>query len=190
MKKGDLPGYDPDHPVPDDVRAVYGIVLPLFVEYVLDELIEKHGRDGHEQAAREDALRRVHELMDEARWNRAIGRPESIGTWYTAKRWFSFAKPDADLRKRRRKLPANPKLLDEFGVARSDLYSLLPRRPKDVPTPGHLFKLITSWFPELGWFEPQDSLGVTPTQAARIVLARRYGVSANHVKKAIERARR
>ena len=48
---------------------------------------------------------------------------------------------------------------------------------------------IQKQFPGLKWKSPTDSLNVTPSEAAKRVLAARYGVGFDHVEKAIKNAR-
>jgi hypothetical protein len=190
MQSPSLSGYDPDHPVSDEDLRSCGASFSLFVGYILDELIPVHVPQRRHEAARRDALKRANELLGEARWNRAVGRPDAVSTWYIAKRDFALDRPETDLRKRRRKLPRGDNLLRKYEELRLDLRRLLPRRGPDEPISASSLKAIKQNYPELGWCRTGDSARVTPSEAARIVLARRYGVQPGRVKRALEQARR
>ena len=82
------------------------------------------------------------------------------------------------------------KLRDEYEFLRWQLRGFLPRRERNTPIPKDLFKLIVSQFPELHWSRPGDSLNVTTSDAAKLVLASRYSVRPGRVRKALGQARR
>ena len=110
----DLWGYNPEEPVSDEARRVYGLIFPLFHEYVVGEMLHDHIPEGRRDAARGDVRARLDRLVDEARFCVALGVPEAAGTWWIEHRRHRFEERHRDLRRRRRKLPSPADLWEEF----------------------------------------------------------------------------
>ena len=191
MEKSDgLWAYDPNEPVSDEARRVYGLILPLFHEYVLGELLDQHVEGRRRDAVREDIRTRLDRLIDEARFCVGTGVPDPVGTWWIERRRHPFEVRDSDLRRRRRKLPHPTELLQEFTREHGVLKGLLPRRGRGQPIPERSFQILQELRPELGWHDVADSLDQTPAEVAHRILSDKYGTSPRRVKTVLKQARR
>ena len=135
-------GYKPDHPVSEEARRAYGGVLPLLMDYLVEEFVPQHVEERRRDVALEDLWERVNELLKEARIQVGMGRPDSTHTWEIAKRAFSWARRSSDLRSRRRRLPDPLPLLDEHAMILHQIDNALPRRSKSALMPEAEFECM------------------------------------------------
>lgn len=186
----DLWGYNPEEPVSDEARRVYGLIFPLFHEYVVNKLLDDHVVQGRRDAARNDVVARLDRLVDEALFCVATGVPDAAGTWWIEHRRHRFEVRHRDLRRRRRKLPDASRLLQEFDPLRDILKEILSRRRRGQPISDRSLETIQELFPQLGWRNVADSLDKTPAETAHKILSDRYGTSPRRVKTVLKQARR
>ena len=191
MEKDDrLWGYDSEKPVSGEARRVYSLILPLYHEFIIAELLDVHVEERRRDAARDDIRARLERLLCEARLCVATDVPDAVGTWWIVHRAHRLEEPEPDLRRRRSRTPPPPQLLQDWEREREVLRPLLPRRRRDQPIPHSCLEIIQERYPELNWTTPTDSLQMTPSETATKVLSLRYGVSPSWVKKQLEGGRR
>jgi hypothetical protein len=188
MKDRRLRGDESGAIKPAEILRIYGAVFPLYVDYVRREFIDKHIHPRRQSYAREDALRRVDELIVEVLGNRAEGRVKA--TVARERRKHAPGKRPARARKgRSSRLPSGRSLLRLYSSLVTDLKGLLPRRPKGEPIPLAAFREVRERYPELGWRRRKDSIGATPAGTAVEVLALRHGIKPTAVLNAVRQAR-
>ena len=93
MNDGRLCGNGKGPIKPGQILRIYGVIFPLFVDYVRSELIEKHVHPRKHAYARQDVLVRVDELIGEALRKEAEGRRRSDEEQRTRKRCCSTRPP-------------------------------------------------------------------------------------------------
>jgi hypothetical protein len=175
---------------PGEILRIYGMVFPHFVDYVRNELIEKHVHPRRCAYAREDVLTRADQLIEEALRNKAeAGRNRSRKGRAGGQKKVPKKRPAESRKRRPSRLPGGKSLLRQYESLLADLRELLPRRTRGEPIPKDAFGQIRERYPELGWKRRRDSVGATPAGTALEVLAHRHDSKPRAVLSAVRGAR-